>query len=142
MSDLSITLEALERSRSQLSVSSYFDEDLFRMEQELIFGDAPRYLGHELAVPEMGDHHALLQEGEGRILVRTQRGVELLSNVCRHRQAVMLHGRGNAGNQIVCPLHRWTYDLQGRLIGAPHFPVDPCLHLNNYAVQRWNGLLF
>jgi hypothetical protein len=26
MSDLSITIEALERSRSQLSVSAYFDE--------------------------------------------------------------------------------------------------------------------
>jgi len=37
MSDLSITLEALERARSQLSVSTYFDEDLFRREQELIF---------------------------------------------------------------------------------------------------------
>ena len=52
MSDLSITLEALERARSQLSVSSYFDEDLFRREQELIFQHGPRYLAHELAIPE------------------------------------------------------------------------------------------
>jgi phenylpropionate dioxygenase-like ring-hydroxylating dioxygenase large terminal subunit len=28
------------------------------------------------------------------------------------------------------------------LVGAPHFPVDPCLHLNQYPVQSWNGLLF
>jgi choline monooxygenase len=142
MSDLSITLEALERSRSQLSASAYFDEALFRREQELIFQRGPRYLGHELAVPEIGDHYALPQEGEGRALVRTANGVELISNVCRHRQAVMLRGRGNTGNNIVCPLHRWTYDLGGKLIGAPHFPDDPCLHLNNYPLQRWNGLLF
>ena len=39
----------------------------------------------------------------------------------------MLRGRGNTGSNIVCPLHRWTYDLQGQLIGAPHFADDPCL---------------
>jgi choline monooxygenase len=142
MSDLSITLEALERSRSQLSVSTYFDEAVFRREQELIFQHGPRYVGHELAVPEVGDYHTLPQEGEGRALVHTPAGVKLISNVCRHRQAVMLRGRGNTASNIVCPLHRWTYDLQGRLIGAPHFADDPCLNLNSYRLRRWNGLLF
>jgi choline monooxygenase len=142
MSDLSICLQALERSHQQLPVSSYFDESLFRREQELIFQQSPRYVGHVLAVPEMGDHLALAQEAEGRALVHTAQGVQLLSNVCRHRQAIMLKGRGNAGRQIVCPLHRWTYDLQGRLLGAPHFPEDPCLNLRNYPLQNWQGLLF
>ncbi|HET9642856.1 MAG TPA: aromatic ring-hydroxylating dioxygenase subunit alpha [Burkholderiaceae bacterium] len=142
MSDLSVTLEALERSRSQLSVSAYFDEGLFREEQERIFRVGPRYLGHELAVPEVGDYFALPHEGEGRALVRTPQGIELISNVCRHRQAVMLRGRGHVNQHIVCPLHRWTYDLQGQLIGAPHFPADPCLHLNNYRVRTWNGMVF
>jgi len=142
MSDLSISLEALERSRTQLSVSSYFDESLFQREQELIFQHAPRYLGHELALPEVGDHLALLQESEGRALVRTKDGIELVSNVCRHRQAVMLKGRGHTGRHIVCPLHRWTYDLHGGLVGAPHFETDPCLNLRNYPLQSWQGLLF
>ncbi|WP_280152330.1 aromatic ring-hydroxylating dioxygenase subunit alpha [Piscinibacter sp. XHJ-5] len=142
MSDLSITLEALERSRSQLSVSSYFDDDLFRCEMELLFQRGPRYIGHELSVPEVGDYHALAHESEGRALVRTPKGVELISNVCRHRQAVMLRGRGNTRSNIVCPLHRWTYDLQGQLIGAPHFAHDPCLNLNNYRTRTWNGMVF
>jgi phenylpropionate dioxygenase-like ring-hydroxylating dioxygenase large terminal subunit len=150
MSDLSVPLAALERSRSQLSVSAYFDADLFGREKACIFDRSPRYLGHELAVPELGDHYALPQEGEGRVLVRTANGVELISNVCRHRQALMLRGRGNlaargaapSGGNIVCPLHRWTYDLHGRLIGAPHFSDDPCLNLNNYPVQTWNGMVF
>ena len=75
MSDLSLALPALdpvlEPSRPQLPVSAYFDDDLHRREMELIFQHGPRYLGHELAVPEIGDHHALPQEGEGRALVRT-----------------------------------------------------------------------
>ena len=145
MSDLSIPLET--RAKAQLPVHAYFDEGLFRQEQVKIFELAPTYLGHELAVPEVGDHLALPQEAEGRALVRTApgpEGISLLSNVCRHRQAIMLRGRGQGGGQghIVCPLHRWTYDLEGRLAGAPHFEQDPCLNLRNYPLQRWHGLHF
>ncbi len=142
MSDLSRSSEALERSRSQLPVAAYFDTDVFRRETRHIFEPRARYLGHALAVAEIGDHYALPQEGEGRALVRTPAGVELISNVCRHRQAVILRGRGNSQGSIVCPLHRWTYDLHGRLLGAPHFADDPCLHLRNYPTQAWNGLVF
>ncbi len=143
MSDLSVQSVHLAPSKTQLSVVSYFDPELYAQEKQLIFDAGPRYLGHELAMPEVGDYYALPQEGEGRALVRSAGGVELVSNVCRHRQAVMLRGRGKTGRNIVCPLHRWTYDLQGRLIGAPHFEQDPCLHLQRYeAPQSWNGLLF
>jgi len=142
MSDLSIRLEALERSRSQLSVQTYFDEALFRAERQLVFEPGPRYVGHELLVPELGDFHVLGHEADGRVLVRDADGVSLISNVCRHRQAVMLKGRGRSTGQVVCPLHRWTYDLQGRLVGAPHFDADPCLDLKRYPLQSWNGLLF
>ena len=142
MSDLSLSLEALGRARTQLPVTSYFDDALYRQELELIWPSAPRYLGHELAIPEVGDYLALAQEGEGRALVRTPQGIQLISNVCRHRQAVMLRGRGNTGSNIVCPLHRWTYDTAGTLLGAPHFDHDPCLNLKNTPIQTWNGLVF
>ncbi|WP_311222767.1 MULTISPECIES: aromatic ring-hydroxylating dioxygenase subunit alpha [unclassified Acidovorax] len=148
MSDLSLQLQ---QAASQLPVSSYFDEALFQRELETVFQRGPRYVGHELSVPHAGDYYALPQEKEGRVLVRNaQGGVELLSNVCRHRQAVMLKGRGtlhgqgkgHAGGNIVCPLHRWTYAPSGELLGAPHFSHDPCLNLNNYGLREWNGLLF
>ena len=142
MSDLSLAQTALQRSRTQLPVTSYFDPALFDKELRLIFQSGPRYLGHELMVPQVGDYHALTQENEGRALVRTAQGVELVSNVCRHRQAVMLKGRGNSGGSVVCPLHRWTYDLHGKLLGAPHFVEDPCLNLRNYPVRSWNGMVF
>ncbi len=142
MSDLSISRDALAPSRTQLPVAAYFDDAVYAREQALIFDRVPRYVGHELAVPEVGDHLALVQEGEGRALVRSANGIELVSNVCRHRQAVMLKGRGRIDGQIVCPLHRWTYGLDGRLLGAPHFAEDPCLSLRNYPLQNWRGLLF
>ncbi|MES3003461.1 MAG: aromatic ring-hydroxylating dioxygenase subunit alpha [Pseudomonadota bacterium] len=150
MSDLSLQLQ---QAASQLPVSSYFDEALYKREMDTIFQRGPRYVGHQLSVPNIGDYHALPQEGGGRALLRTPRGVELISNVCRHRQAVILQGRGSieaaqgSGGNIVCPLHRWTYSggngsPAGTLLGAPHFPEDPCLNLKNYGLQEWNGLLF
>jgi choline monooxygenase len=131
----------LQRSAAQLPVSAYFDRALYEREIELLFKQGPGYVGHELMVPNTGDYFALPAEKEGRLLVRGEQGIELLSNVCRHRQAVMLNGRGNA-RQIVCPLHRWTYDLRGTLLGAPHFEQQPCLNLGRSPLHNWNGLLF
>ena len=123
-----------------LAPSTYFDDALFQREADTLFRHGPRYLGHELSVPNPGDYYTLPQEGDGRVLVRTPKSVELISNVCRHRQALILHGRGNTHSNIVCPLHRWTYDLKGQLIGAPHFTESPCLHLNNYKTRSWNAV--
>ena len=142
MSDPRVTHDILAPSHSQLPVTSYFDADVFGREASRLFSPAPHYVGHTLAVPQVGDFHALPQEGEGRALVHTADGLQLLSNVCRHRQALMLRGRGNTGSHIVCPLHRWTYDLKGELVGAPHFPDDPCRALPRYPVQTWNGMVF
>jgi choline monooxygenase len=140
MSDLA-NLAKLARSNAQLPVSVYFDEALLKRETQQLFLQGPRYAGHELMVPNVGDFATLAWENEGRMLVRNQNGIELLSNVCRHRQAKMFNGRGNA-NTLVCPLHRWTYDLKGELIGAPHFGETPCLNLSKTPLQSWNGLLF
>ena len=118
MSDLSLQLQ---QAHSQLPVDSYFDPALFKRELDTLFRKGPLYVGHAASVPEVGDFYALPQENEGRALVRTEQGVILVSNVCRHRQAVMLKGKGNLkdpqlgmGGNIVCPLHRWTYSQQGR----------------------------
>ena len=148
MSDLSLQFQ---QAASQLPVSSYFDPALYEREMRLLFEQGPRYVGHQLSVAEPSSYFALPQEGEGRALVRDARGkLQLLSNVCRHRQAVMLKGRGSltqqgaghAGGNIVCPVHRWTYAPSGELLGAPHFAHDPCLNLNNYKLRDWNGMLF
>ena len=140
--DLSSLPASLGRIDLPLPASTYFDDALFAREMATIFRHGPRYLGHQLAVPNSGDFYTLPQEGDGRALVRNPQGVDLISNVCRHRQALILHGRGNTDSSIVCPLHRWTYDLKGHLIGAPHFDESPCLHLKNYRTRSWNGLVF
>jgi len=140
MSNLA-TAARLREAASQLPVSWYCDPDMLAREQALLFARGPGYVGHELMVPEVGDYQALAWRDNAQVLVRNAAGVELLSNICRHRQAIMLDGRGSASN-IVCPIHRWTYDLKGQLLGAPHFAQQPCLKLRSAPLQNWRGLLF
>jgi choline monooxygenase len=140
MSDVG-SFSRLAPSAAQLPVNAYFDEEIYRQELEACFAQGPGYVGHVAMVPEVGSYRTLAHEDHGRVLVRNPEGVALLSNICRHRQAVMLEGQGQT-ESIVCPLHRWTYDMSGELVGAPHFSQDPCRHLKNYPLTEWNGLLF
>lgn len=143
-------------TRPQLPVSAYFDEALFEREQELIFKQSSLYVGNEKLVPNPGDWRTLPHENAGRVLIRGDHGVQLLSNVCRHRQALMLggmagqvHGPANSsgnlgatGGHIVCPLHSWTYSNTGELMQAPRFTDKPCLNLQRYRLRDCHGQLF
>ncbi|AIL32527.1 aromatic ring-hydroxylating oxygenase subunit alpha [Basilea psittacipulmonis] len=146
----------MNSSGPQLPVNVYFDDDILAHEKEIIFKNSSIYLGNEKMVPEHGDWHTLAHESAGRALVNTEKGIQLISNVCRHRQAIMLGGqygdvtgqplKGNlesTGGNIVCPLHRWTYSEEGSLIAAPHFEKKPdCHNLQTFAVKNCHGLLF
>ena len=146
----------LKPAHTQIPVHSYFDPAIFAQEQAQIFKQSSLYVGHEIQVPEPGDWRTLVHERGGRALLRDRHGISLISNVCRHRQALMLggtsgnvtdphHSTGNlrdTGGKIVCPIHRWTYDTDGRLLGAPDFPENPCLNLKRYPLQNCHGLLF
>jgi phenylpropionate dioxygenase-like ring-hydroxylating dioxygenase large terminal subunit len=140
MSDLS-NVAVFGSTASQLPPHWYFDPRIYEIEKRLLFDRGPGYVGHELMVPDVGDYQSFGWLGDAKALVRNDQGIELLSNICRHRQAVMLQGRGNVRN-IVCPVHRWTYALDGRLLGAPQFRENPCLDLGKSALTSWNGLLF
>ena len=94
MSNLA-TVERLRRATSQLPPSWYCDPAAYDAEQRLLYARAPGYVGHELMVPSPGDYHALAWRDNAQALVRNAQGIELVSNICRHRQAIMLQGRGN-----------------------------------------------
>ncbi|MDR4513757.1 aromatic ring-hydroxylating dioxygenase subunit alpha [Nitrosomonas sp.] len=140
MSDM-IEITQLAKSSIQLPVDWYFNPTILEAEQKLLFDNGPGYVGHAVMVPEVGDYYVPEWMHQSKVLIHHQTGIDLISNICRHRQARILEGRGNTKG-IVCPLHRWTYALDGRLLGAPHFDHNPCLHLEKTPLQTWNGLLF
>jgi choline monooxygenase len=138
---MSHLVDVSQLTPTQLPIAWYLDPDILDLEKRVIFSAGPGYAGHEIMVPNIGDYYVPEWTSNAKMLVRNHVGIELLSNVCRHRQSLLLKGRGNTRN-IVCPIHRWTYDLTGKLLGAPHFAENPCLNLASTRLQNWNGLLF
>jgi phenylpropionate dioxygenase-like ring-hydroxylating dioxygenase large terminal subunit len=124
-----------------LPISWYFDADIWEVERRKLFDRGHGYVGHTAMDPDEGDYCALAASNDGWLLSRSGGNMRAISNVCRHRQAIMLDGRGTA-KRIVCPVHNWAYDCQGRQVAAPHFDENPCLHLETRKLTEWNGLLF
>jgi phenylpropionate dioxygenase-like ring-hydroxylating dioxygenase large terminal subunit len=118
----------------------YFDPEVLEAERGTLFAQGPAYAGHVGMLDGPGSY-AVLPASDDRLLVRDGQDVHLLSNVCSHRGATMLQGRGTV-KRITCPFHCWSYDLSGRLTAAPQFDHVPCAPLLRYPLQQWKGLLF
>lgn len=129
----------LDAKDALLSIDWYLNPSALKAEK-VLFDQGPVYLGHELMVPNVGDQRPVSVNGKSYLIVRSQEGVEVFLNVCRHRQAALVD-KAICAKHIQCPFHRWTYDLQGTLIGAPHFPTNPYKDLFRVPVKLWNGLI-
>jgi phenylpropionate dioxygenase-like ring-hydroxylating dioxygenase large terminal subunit len=120
-------------------VNFYFDHE--QLVKEKILFDQVKFLTHELNLGQDNNFLCIPQENEGRVLIKKHEQYLLLSNICRHRQAAMLSGQGLI-DKLTCPLHSWTYNLDGKLITAPHFDPCPDRNLEQAETIKWNGLIF
>jgi phenylpropionate dioxygenase-like ring-hydroxylating dioxygenase large terminal subunit len=141
MSQAAVNRKASAEPALGLPISWYFDPEILEIERQKLFGAGPTYAGHTSLVARDGDYVALGGLQFGNLLVRHNGKPQLVSNVCRHRQAQMLTGSGHVKN-IVCPVHNWAYDLNGCQLAAPHFAENPRLDLERTELREWNGMLF
>src|SRR5262249_13169930 len=66
-------------------------------------------------------------------------------NVCRHRGSGICDAPAGQVKRLVCPYHRWTYDLDGSLLHAPGMQEDldkSALGLNSTHLRETAGLIF
>jgi phenylpropionate dioxygenase-like ring-hydroxylating dioxygenase large terminal subunit len=129
----------------------YSDEEFFRFEQEAIFGRTWITLGRVDSVPNPGDFRRIDVNKEPLLIVRGHDNkVRVLTAVCAHRGCLVAEGMGNLGRLIRCPLHAWTYSLDGQLQGAPGMEPTASvsdlraegLNLQELPTEEWNGFLF
>lgn len=74
---------------------------------------------HTSQVPRPGDFFTFPLFEQDVLIVRSRDGLRAMFNVCQHRGHKLVEGQGNR-SRITCPYHAWTYDLEGRLVGAPN----------------------
>jgi Rieske 2Fe-2S family protein len=141
--------EPLPIDARTLPASYYVDPAHFLLERERFFAGMWVYVGREDDVPEPGD--SVLREvvDESLIIVRGEdREIRAFYNVCRHRGTRLLtEPESCVGKRIQCPYHAWTFDLQGKLVGAPHMEEGPRFQKADYplksvAIGTWDGHLF
>lgn len=140
-----------------LPSSWYTRQSVFDLEREHIFMREWLCVGRAEHLAGPGDHRLLDIFGESVILLRNTKGeLRAFYNVCRHRGARLCARvqdgdsplRGGIGRKtITCPYHAWTYDLDGRLIRAPHMAdfddFDPSgIRLYPVGVATWGGFVF
>jgi len=123
-------------------ISSYFTENSFTVEKNIIQKNGPLYVGHKLMVPNIDDYHVVNHLQNRYALVNRGNEYVLVSNVCPHRQSILLKGSGNT-KVIKCGLHCWSFGIDGKFKGAPHFTEKvESKNLETIKLYEWNGLLF
>lgn len=103
-----------------LPPAAYTSAEWFERERRTLFAGAWTYAGVVTDFAAPGDYAAVYAGVYPLAVVRQADGtLAAYHNLCRHRGTELLEGRGNAGSTLVCPYHRWTFGLDGGLIGMP-----------------------
>jgi phenylpropionate dioxygenase-like ring-hydroxylating dioxygenase large terminal subunit len=126
----------------------YSSLEIHRLERERIFATEWQCPGLAADIPAAGDYITFTINDQPFFSIRgTDGAIRSFSNVCLHRMMTLLRDRGNF-RRIVCPYHAWTYDTEGRVIGAGHMGHrDPEFEKKGYRLpelrtELWHGWIY
>lgn len=120
----------------------YSQEELFNIEKQNVFSEkSPFYFCHESVVPEFADVYSLPTTMEEKLIVHDEDGLRVISNVCLHRQSLLVTGRAHR-KHLICPVHLWKYDLKGAIESSHHVEFEGCKNLEVTNHVNWNGFVF
>lgn len=128
-------------------VSHYARAETHRIEQERLLWAHWVSVARSEDLAEPGDFVTFDHAGEPLLVTRDREGVlRAFPNLCRHRGTTLAEGCGRT-KSFQCPYHLWTYDLCGRLVGAPgmegYREFERADHgLPELAVDCWGGWVF
>lgn len=132
-----------------LPARQYTSATVYEQEVEKIFRYEWFAAGRFDQFANTGDYLIIDHFGDEIIVVRDTSGdLNAFSNICLHRGCPLLEGSGNLGaNHISCPYHKWAYELDGRLRGAPLMEqadgfIASSEKLPAVALEQWQGWIF
>ena len=136
-------------ARRTLPGHHYTDPDWFEAEMEGIFAAMWIHAGRMEQLAARGAFVRVDIAGASLLLVGDGAGgARAFHNICRHRGTrLCVESAGTFAGSIQCPYHAWTYDLDGRLVGAPLMDdVDGFRRedfpLHQVACDVWDGHVF
>jgi phenylpropionate dioxygenase-like ring-hydroxylating dioxygenase large terminal subunit len=126
----------------------YTSPAFFEFEREAVFARNWVCVGRIDQIAEPGDCFSTSIAGEPLIIARGETGeIRAMGAVCRHRGHVLSCDDASGPGLIRCPLHYWTYDLDGRLVGAPRMGdaldhLRETIRLPSVRTALWHGFIF
>ena len=100
----------------------YTDPRILELEQRTVFSQSWQLAGRTDQVRNPGQYITAEVAGEAILVVRGNDNVlRGFFNVCRHHAAAVVTKCEGKAENLRCPYHGWTYDLEGKLILTPEF---------------------
>jgi glycine betaine catabolism A len=101
----------------------YGDPEVYEFDMSAVLTRSWFMLGFEAELPTPGSYLSVTMGPHPLLVVRGRdQKIRGFHNTCRHRGAQICAEGGGRLPRIVCPYHGWTYDLEGRLLGAARMP--------------------
>jgi nitrite reductase/ring-hydroxylating ferredoxin subunit len=151
LSDGTPVASLIDEERRIASLRLFSDPEVYRIEQQYLFGRAWNIVGHESEIPEPGDY-LLRHIAEDSVIVSRGRAGEIsvMLNVCTHRGMQVCRSEAGNGSSFKCPYHGWVFGSDGgNLLGAPFeremYGSDldkPALGLRTARVELYAGIIF
>lgn len=133
---------------TSLAREYYVSDEVYKRELHAVMSQQWHYVAHASEIANPGDYIVETYAGESVLIVRDNDGsVNAFLNICRHRGFTVCQNRSGNVRRFVCAYHRWTYGLDGSLVGAPDMPNGQAIDYNQWGLHRvqtevWNGLVF
>ena len=130
-----------------LEAKYFTDQGLFAQILEKVFYQSWLLACHSSQLSTPGDYLTLTLYDQDIVLTRAHDGaIRAFYNVCQHRGHKLADGCGNK-KLLVCPYHRWSYDLEGHLKAAPNSQSVPgfdasAICLTSIRVENFLGFVF
>jgi glycine betaine catabolism A len=124
----------------------YTSQEAFEFDLQAIYGQSWLAIGMACELPRTGSYMSLMIGHWPVLLVRDKQGeIRAFHNSCRHRGSMICAPGSGTSPKIVCPYHRWTYDLDGSLFAAGRMAddFDKATHgLKPVGLRNVDGALF
>ncbi|MDL2192859.1 aromatic ring-hydroxylating dioxygenase subunit alpha [Cobetia sp. LC6] len=121
------TLDFVQQRKARHALPSelYSDADVYRDDLAHLWHKEWIFAGHSFELEKAGQY-LTLQVGDYPIVVVRGADGELRAfhNACRHRGSKVCHQDSGKAAKLVCPYHKWTFDLDGKLLFAGNMGPD------------------
>ena len=134
------------REGHTLPQALYTESDSFDFDMAAIYGQSWLMAGMECELPKTGSYISMMVGKWPVVITRDKEGtIRAFHNSCRHRGSMVCQPGHGTAPKLVCPYHRWTYDLDGSLFAAGRMEddFDKSAHgLKPIAIECFGGAIF